>query len=111
MSWKVLIWEKEKTHLGELMHAKTENIRPEYISCFIKPIPTWYERFPTHLTAGDFWKHCGKRVIAQYEQFLHLPQSFQLYLMIKPLIYGDFSRFCQRVFKSSAADLLYVGKD
>ena len=57
-----------------------------------------------------FEKHCGKGEIAHHEQFHHLPQCFQLYLIIK-LSLMEISHILNKMFsKSSSADLLYVGK-
>ena len=54
----------------------------------------------------------AKCEIAHDEQFLLWPQCFQLYLTVnKAIFYGDFSGFYHYVLKSSAADLLYMGKD
>ena len=50
--------------------------------------------------------------IAQNKQFLHLPQCFQLRLFNNyKLLFMEIYYFFARMFwKSSAADLLYVGK-
>ena len=60
--------------------------------------------------AEDFRKHCSKGEIAHDEQFHHLPQCFQLNIMIKLSLMKIFHIFEKMFSKSSAADLLYVGK-
>ena len=52
----------------------------------------------------------AKGEIAHDEQFLHLPQCFQLYLIIKGPFMEISQCFARMFSKSSAADLLYVGK-
>ena len=47
--------------------------------------------------------------IAHNLQFLHLPISVRLYLIMK-LIYRDFTLFFDMFSKSSAAEFMYVGK-
>ena len=51
----------------------------------------------------------AKGVIAQNEQFLYLPQYFQLYLTIILSFLDIFRTFANMISKLSAADLLYVG--
>ena len=51
-----------------------------------------------------------KEEIAQNEQFLLLPQCFQLLVIGYPFNYRDFPYFDKVCSKSSAADLLYVGE-
>ena len=51
-----------------------------------------------------------KGEIAHNEQFLHLPQLFQLYSIIILSILDIFYILDLIISKSSAADLLYVGK-
>ena len=60
--------------------------------------------------ADEFWKHCEKGEIGHDEQFYHLPQYFQLYLVIKLSLMEIFHSFENIFSKLSAADLLYVGK-
>ena len=61
-------------------------------------------------TAEDFWKHCFiSGEIAQNQQFLLLPQCFQLYLIVEPSVIEIFQIFVNMLTKSSAAELLYVG--
>ena len=52
----------------------------------------------------------AKGEIAHDQQFLLWPQSFQLYLIIKLSFMEIFQVFVTMFSKSSAADLLYVGK-
>ena len=52
-----------------------------------------------------------KGEIAHHEQFLLLSQCFQLYSIIKLLLMEIFQVYANMFSKSSAADLLYVGKD
>ena len=54
-----------------------------------------------------FEKIVAREEIAHNEQFILLPQSFQFYPNIQ-LLYSDI--FLQIIKKSTAADLLYVGK-
>ena len=51
-----------------------------------------------------------KGEIAQSEQFLLLPQRFQLFTVIKPTFIYCFRDFAKMFLKSSDADLLYVAK-
>ena len=62
------------------------------------------------LQQTTFENTVAKGEIAHNEQFLHLPQCFQLYLMMKLLCIEIFHIFVNMFLKSSAADLLYVGK-
>ena len=61
--------------------------------------------------ADSFWKNIvTKEEIAQDEQFLLLPQCFQLYLIVK-LSFVEIVQVCVNKFwKSPAAELLYEGK-
>ena len=52
----------------------------------------------------------AKGEIAHDEQFLLWPQCFQLYLTIELSFMEIFQVFVTIFLKSSAADLLYVGK-
>ena len=52
----------------------------------------------------------SKGVTAHDEQFLLWPQCFQLYLIIKLSFVNKIQVFVNRLSKSSAADLLYMGK-
>ena len=64
-----------------------------------------------NFAVDDFWKYSYKREIAHNEQFLLLPQHFQLHLIIQ-LICGGFSYILAKtVPKTFAADTLYVGKE
>ena len=58
-----------------------------------------------------FENFLAKGEIAQDEQFPLLPQCFQLYLIIKLSFMDIFLFFFPLFSKSSAADLLYVGKE
>ena len=51
-----------------------------------------------------------KEEIAQNEQFLLLPQYFQLYSIFKLSFIEIFHNIAKMISKSSAADLLYVEK-
>ena len=55
-------------------------------------------------TADDLWKQCHD------EQFLHLPQRFQLFAVIIPSFIEISKVYANMLSKSSAAGLLYVGK-
>ena len=52
----------------------------------------------------------AKREIAQNEQFLLLPQCYQLCLVIIPIFIEMFYCFAKMFSKSSAAESLYVGR-
>ena len=52
----------------------------------------------------------AKGEIAHDEQILLWPQCFQLYITIKLYLIEIFQVFVNMFSKSSAADLLYVGK-
>ena len=51
-----------------------------------------------------------ENLVTQNEQFLLLPQCFQLFLIILLLFMEIFHVFVYKFSNSSAADLLYVGK-
>ena len=62
------------------------------------------------LQQTTFENNVTKGEIAQYEQFLLLSQCFQLFSVIKPTFIKLFRVFAWMFSKSSAADLMYVGK-
>ena len=79
------------------------------MQCLYNPLPT-YRRFMTHLQQMTFVNIVAKEEIA-HEQFLLLPQCFQPYPMIFPLLEKIFYIFVQILFsKSSVTDFLHVGK-
>ena len=70
--------------------------------------------FPTFLMPlqqTTFKNTVTKEEIAQDEQFLLLPQFFQLFSVIIPTNIELLCVFAFILSKSSAAELLYVGKD
>ena len=69
-----------------------------------------YRRFLMPLQQMTFENIVTKEEIAHNEQFRLLPHCFQLYSVIKPLFKGIICSFAKIFSKSSAADLLYVGK-
>ena len=59
-----------------------------------------------HLCSSlDFWKHCDKGEIAHDEQFHHLPQCFQLYLIIKLSLMAIFHIFEKMFSKLSPCQI------
>ena len=64
----------------------------------------------THLQQTTFENIVTKGEIAQNEQFLLLPQCFQLFSVIILTILENFHIFELTFLKSSAAGLLYVEK-
>ena len=62
------------------------------------------------LAADAFWKHSTKGNIAKNYQLVILPQSFQLFSVIIPSFSEIFHNLLKMFLKSSAADMLYVGK-
>ena len=60
------------------------------------------------LQQTTFENTVAKGEIVHYEQFLHLPQCFQLYLIIQLSFIEIFHVFAYMFWKSSAADLMYV---
>ena len=87
---------KSKT-FGDAIHAIN-------ISIFVNPLPH-IKAFQRLCSRQLFENMATKEEIAQNEQFLLLKPVFQLYSMV--LFIEVFHIFAQ----SSAADLLYVGKD
>ena len=73
------------------------------------PFPTC-RRFLTQKQQTTFENIVPKGVIAHDEQFHLWPQCFQHYLTIKLAFMENFHYFVTMVSKSSAADVLYVGK-
>ena len=65
-----------------------------------------FEPFPTYRHFLMPMQQTTFENIVTNEKLLLLSQYFQLNLIIKTLIYWEFSRFSQRFSKSSAADLL-----
>ena len=76
----------------------------------------FYLNFPTcnHiltcLQQTTFENIVAKGECSHDEQFLHLPQCFQLYLIIMPLFMIIFPIYANIFSKLLAADLQYVGK-
>ena len=67
--------------------------------------------FPTYkISDVNFEIIVTKGEIAHNEQFLHLPQCFQLYSIIILSIKGIFNSCVGMFSNPSAADLLYVGE-
>ena len=80
-----------------------------FLIYFVNPFPQ-IGTLLTPLQQTTFEKSVAKGEIAHDNKFVHLPQCFQLYLMIKPLFMDIFHTFANMFSKSSAADLFYVGK-
>ena len=66
-----------------------------------------YRHILTHLYQTTYENIVTKGEMAQYDQFLILPQCFQLFFVIIPVIIDI---FVKTFSKSSAADMSYVGK-
>ena len=64
----------------------------------------------THVKQTPFENIVAKREIAHNEQYLHLPQCFQLYLIVKLLFVELFHIFAYLYFMLSAEELFNVGK-
>ena len=79
------------------------NVEKEY------SIPTC-RRFSTHLQQTTFDNNMANGEIAHNEQFLHLPQCFQLYLITISFFVEIFPYFCLAIFKVFCCRFPVLGK-
>ena len=75
-----------------------------------KPFPTYRQRFLMPMQQTTFENIVTKEEISQNEQFLPLPQCFQLLSVNIPSFIGIFYIFVYMFSKLAAADLLNVVK-